>query len=184
MQHTARVGLALLLAALLSGCETQPISTSDVASGVRRTESKFDQFGTVIGPEVSERVARGILSDRVSWRIYASVLKDGNATAAHRLVASVWHQDRSWRFYRSASFEGGMAVQAARVNADPSCMTGGGYTSCTFTETVSVPISAAQWAEARDNGLEIRLNADRGPPVVVVITSSYVRGFERGAAKR
>ena len=98
--------------------------------------------------------------------------------STRQLYASVWHQDRTWRFYRTASFVGGDMVDARRIALNPSCMSGGGLVTCSFTEVVTAPITAEQWAGAKVSGLDIRLNGQQGPSVVVKITPAYIAGFD------
>ena len=175
----------LVFTAALSGCvATAPKTEDEVAETTQRTEPQFDQFATITGPTVSESVPRGMLSDQIRWRVQASAIKGRPTPGAHRLVASIWHQDRSWRFYRSASFVGGVSIPTTRIDSRPSCNTGGGLVTCSYTEVVSTPLSAAQWAEAKASGFSVRLNADRGPAIIIQISPSYAEGFDRGAATK
>lgn len=174
---------AALAAAMLAGC-VATLSQADVAGKVQRTDTKFDVLGSVAGPEVFELVQRGMLSDHLRWRVQASTIKGSDAIGAYRLIASVWHQDRSWRHYRSASFVGGLSAATTRIESKPSCISGGGLVTCSFTEVVSVPIPAHVWASAKTDGAEIRLNASSGPHVIVKIPASYATGFDEGAKNR
>jgi hypothetical protein len=183
IQRTIQIGIIALSASLLAGCVTVP-SQVEVADKVRRTETKFDILGSVTGPEVFELVQRGILADHLRWRVQASTVPGSDAVGGYRLVASVWHQDRTWRNYRTASFVGGLSTPAARVDSKPSCMGGGGLVTCSFTEVVSVSIPANVWASAKSDGAEIRLNANSGPHIVVRIPPAYANGFDEGAKKR
>lgn len=180
-----RVAAWLLLTAALSACvATAPKTSDEVAQSTQRTESQFDQFANITGPTVSESVPRGMVSDQIRWRVQAIAIKERPTAGGHRLVASIWHQDRSWRFYRSASFVGGASIPTTRVDSKPSCHTGGGLVTCSYTEVVSAPLTAAQWSEAKTSGLSVRLNADRGPAVTIHISPTYAEGFDQGAATR
>lgn len=180
-----RVQYLCLIATLLTvGCATQPQTPADIAAAVVRQDSPFDVVTRYRGPTILEYVSRGMLNDHVRWYVTAVTRKGGTTAGGYSLVASIWHQDRTWRFYRSASFHSGMTLPATRVDAKPSCMGGGGYVSCSFEEVVRVNLAQEQWDNAKSNGLPVRLNADRGPAVVILISTSYANGIDAGIAAK
>lgn len=170
--------LLLLAAAAVAGCASnQPMTAQNVAAAAQIRDSSFDAAATILGPEQLTLTQRGLLADRVRWRVRVIVDK-ATRTSTAQLYVSVWHQDRSARRYRSASLLGGQQLRATPIDYEPNCSAGGGYVSCTHTETFGVEIPAAAWAAASTAGLAVRLNAQSGDENVLQIPADYVRGMQ------
>lgn len=180
-----RFATTLSVAVLASSCATSdvPLTVEQVQTATRAQDSSFDAFATLVGPEQLTSTPRGMLADRVTWRVRVHVNKTNNL-AVPQLYASVWHQDRNARRYTSASIEGGRQISTTRIDYDPRCNAGGGYVSCTHTETLGVTIPGDAWATALSTGLQIRLNSQAGPSNVLVITSQYARGIANAVTAR
>lgn len=176
--------LAIAATLIISGCATQaPLSAQATAAQTTKRDSEFDRFAVFSAPEVFLSVPRGMLADRVRWKLQSIVDKPTSAKAQSVLI-SIWHQDKSWRYYQSASFIGGDLVNVKHIKSEPNCTSRGGFTSCSFTEIVSVSLPTERWTEAQTTGLSIRFNAKNGPSVTIQVPADYAQGFSTSLPKR
>lgn len=178
-----RLLITVALTVVLFGCVAHaPLNTpEDVAAGVKTRQSDFDKGTLLVGPEQGFSIPRGLGGDQVTWRV-DSYLRGADTPPAKSLLVKIWHQDRTWRYFSSASFEGGETVDTRRIDSDPSCMAGGGIVSCSFTEIVSVRIPSAKWDAATTSGLRVRINGRTGGHVIIQIPAIYVAGINMASS--
>jgi hypothetical protein len=160
-------GLLWIAAALLAGCGAAPQRPStpvDVAAQTRKEDTAFDSAAKFVGPTV-----RGDPTWMVrAWRDRQT------GVVVRQLYVSLYYHGSGWRFYRTASFEGGEQATATRIDSYPTCS----RRSCSYTETVGIALPPAQWAKALQTGLTVRVNAQSGDHSFVNIPASYAQGFE------
>lgn len=177
---------AFVLAAAAAGCASPPrppLTSADAMQQTKVQGSSFDAQATLLGPAQTFSTQRGLLSDRVTWRVRVFIdKKTGEASA--QLYASVWHQDRSARNYRSVSTAAGEQIRAVRIGYEPQCSAGGGYVSCTHTETFGATIPSAAWVSAVRDGLALRLNSQAGLNNEFSIPAAYVQGVTEATQAR
>lgn len=160
---------AIVLAALvLAACAApNPKTSAEVAAAIKVQDSEFDSSRTYLGPYVSESSGTGLFRDNFSWRIRA--FQDKKTGEVRRQLYVSTSNIFGWRFYRTASFSGGDIVRADRISSEPSCTKNG----CTYYETVGAIIGNDKWISARDEVLQVRLNAQSGSDIVVSIPQEY-----------
>jgi hypothetical protein len=164
--------------ALLVGCASAPRempSQERLQAAVQRADSAFDSQVGFKGPSIRYTISRSTAStDYVAWFVRAWRDKRTGAVA-RQLYVSV-ENGESWRYYRSASFEGGALAAALSVRASPSC----GRYGCRFDEHVAVDLTEGQWTQALVQGLAVRLNAQgaAGREIVIQIPYAYAQALQ------
>jgi hypothetical protein len=171
---------ALLFAVLLliGGCAT-PIasrSPSEVSSGVEVKDTKFDARVTFTGPEVFEAKSRGLLTDHQRYRLRAWKERASGSTT-YQLYANIWYNTGGWRYYRSASFDDGRQTDIIEIDRDVDCTSRGGYTSCSYEETIGVPITQEFLDSTTATGFSVRLNSKGGTESFITVPPNYIQGF-------
>lgn len=154
----------------LAGCAVPPPtpaydpptqSASTVAQGIEIEDSGFDRIRTIVGPpiELSQNGA-------AKYRLRAFVNKESGATD-WQVYADLSWGGGSWRFYRSASLEGGQIMQGSRIDTDVSC----GRYLCSYREVVGFMLPAN--AVSGDRALRVRVNAQKGPEMLLTFPAEY-----------
>lgn len=170
------------LAALI-GCtlpQKPPLTAEQAAQRTEVQDTNFDAQATLLGPQQTSYTARGLLNDRVTWRVRVFIDKKSSAAFA-QLYAEVWHQDRNGRNYRSISTALGEQVTTVRIDYEPRCMAGGGIVSCSHSETFGAVLTPAAWRQAIESGTTIRLNSQSGLSNEIVIPVAYAQGIMKAA---
>jgi hypothetical protein len=169
--------------ALLVGCASAPRempSQERLQAAVQRSDSAFDSLVGFKGPSISYTISRGTsTTDYIAWFVRAWRDKRTGAVA-RQLYVSV-ENGESWRYYRSASFEGGALAVATSLRASPRC----GRYGCQFDEHMAVDLTEGQWTQALVQGLAVRLNAQgvSGREIVIEIPYAYAQALQE-AMKR
>jgi hypothetical protein len=156
-----------VVVALLAACGSAPQRPStpvDVAAQTKKEDTTFDSSAKFTGPTV-----RG----EPTWLVRAWRDRQ-TGIVSRQLYVTHYYFGSGWRFYRTASFEGGEQAQATRIDSSPRCT----RNLCSYTEIVGVSLPPAQWAKALQSGLTVRINAQSGDRSFVTIPAAYAQGFE------
>lgn len=167
----------LVVAVALAGCVTQPLQAPQ---GVVKKDDPFDAMVSFSGPPVGMTKSWGLMTnDSVEWRVRA--FKDrSSAKTGRQLHVVVRYDGKAWRYYRSASFAGGVEIPTTRIASRPSCAAG----SCSLTEELGVTLSEEQWRQAAERGLSVRLNAQAlNAPLIIEVPASYVQAVDAAVSK-
>ena len=184
MRHISTWRLLVVAASLSlagAGCAVapaEPVSANSVFAGAKVESSDFEATATVVGPLQSVRTQRGLLSDRVDWRVRVIVNKE-HGFGVPQLYVSIWHQDRHGRRYERATLLGGEQLRLVRIHYDPQCSARGGLVTCTHTEVVGASLTPAAWQVALADGLPIQLAARSGDRNVITVPAEYAKGLEQ-----
>ncbi|MCC6202596.1 MAG: hypothetical protein IT494_06280 [Gammaproteobacteria bacterium] len=161
-----------------TGCATNIAikPPSEIAAQVEVKDSSFDQRITYTGPEVFESKSRGLLTDHQRYRLRAWTDRK-SGSFSYQLYAKVWYNTGGWRHYRSASFEDGKQAEVVRISAEPSCMSRGGYTSCSYEEVVGVSMPHDFVSSKATSGFTVRINSQGGYESFFTVPPNYIQGF-------
>ena len=178
----------LLLGALLCACATSPPplpldSVDAVASQVTINDSDFDTYRAYRTPAIKSTFKRGggLYPSTDSVKTTLTLLRHKPSGKTTLLLSAYIEYGGGWRFYESASLQGGALLQskATKRNVE-SCRRS--Y-DCDFNESVvfDLPFNISTMSRS---GFSIRVNAKQGPELMLVVPPTYVDGLLQASAAR
>jgi len=163
----------MVLSLCLAGCATdyskQP--TQAVAAATTVKDSNFDAQVRYMAPNLRSERRRGLFMDYHSVALRSFVDKK-TGLAANQVYVTVSYVG-GWRFYRTASFEGGAQRAVLAIDRNVDFCNGG---ICAYTETLGIQLSDEE-LQAAARGMKIRLNAKSGHESMIELPANYVAGF-------
>lgn len=160
------LSLAMVALLCLSGVS---LAANPFAPTISKT--KFDTLTTVTGHTGFANLSGGT----IQWHLRGWFDAKKNSVASIQLYLDMSYHAKGWRYYESASTVGGNIIPATVIRRKvEGCQVGG---KCVFNEVVGIPLSVADLKAAAKNGLQLRLNAKSGDPVVVTIPSFQARPY-------
>jgi len=163
-----------LAASLLAGCAAPAFNAApriDAGQTSMVADSKFDSAYAFSGPAIRWNKSYGFgAADEMTARVVT--LRDKSSGSAMTGIAlEVVYWSSSWRFYSSANLDNATNADTRRVSSDVRC----GRGDCKYTELVAVAIPWAFFDARQSTGFEVRVNAQKGPPVVVTVPATHVQ---------
>lgn len=171
-----RLRLLALVGALslVSGCGTT-IDIRDpgaVAAATTSEKTKFDSGAKWVAPVLFSRPKNGGLlpvQERIRLRGW-----QGARLNSHQLYINIWYHSGSWRFYESASFEGGQKADIQKISRDvASCQT---Y-FCNYDEHFGISLTESFLRQHEKRGFEVRVEAKSGHKNVLTVPAEYIQGY-------
>ncbi|WP_145732357.1 hypothetical protein [Nitrospirillum pindoramense] len=158
------VGLALLAAASLTACASQPAGPSIA----HVTTDKFSKVVSINGVSLSDTPFGGIGK---KWYLRSWVDKDTKAVT-HQLY--VWvNYVGDWKFYQSASDDTAQPLAFTSIARDVSDCSGGKV--CILSETFGLDIPDSKLRATADKGFQVKIMAKTGEWIVLSIIPEQIQ---------
>jgi hypothetical protein len=172
MKLRALIALSILFAAPASAqMVKQPVTASN-GIVVDVAKDDFAQRYEYVAPTIDIRAPDGTMG-----AAFVAKIRRGAVLGSLNVQGFVIYSGK-WRYYRTALFKGGAAVNYQRTKGDVgSCRYG-----CTLTEHFTMQLSAAEISKYAENGsIPVQLRADSTETVLISIPVSYIKAVEEVA---
>ena len=160
-------------------------SAVEIEKAVVVKDSDYDSHVKIFAPQLRSMKEMGLLTG-YDYEYYSlrgwKDKKSGGFT--NQLYITIMYKG-GWRFYQTASFEGGRQSDLTDINRDVvNCIayeTMG--TICDYSETIGLLLSDAFLKEHETSGFTVRINSKSSHENILKVSGEYIKGYLKAISK-